>query len=63
MARPPKKQDDFDVLVPLSKLVALLDSAQKVDELSAEMSRMQEQMKLLRGQFVECMDKIRELDY
>ena len=62
MAKPPKKQDDFDVLVPLSKLLGLLDAAQRVNELSEEMDSLKAQYKLLRGQFVEVMEKIRELE-
>ena len=62
MAKLPKKQDDFNVLVPLSKLMGLLDSAQKVHELSEEVDGLREQQKLLRGQFVELMEKFRELD-
>lgn len=62
MAKPPKKQDDFDVLVPLSKLLGLLDAAQRVDELTVEMDSLKEQYKLLRGQFVEVMEKIRDLE-
>lgn len=62
MAKPPKKQDDFDVLVPLSKLLGLLDAAQRVNDLSEEMDSLKEQYKLLRGQFVEVMEKIRDLE-
>lgn len=62
MAKPPKKQDDFDVLVPLSKLLGLLDAAQRVNDLSEEMDSLKEQYRLLRGQFVEVMEKIRDLE-
>ena len=62
MAKPPKKEDDFNVLVPLSKLMGLLDAAQRVNELTDEVCDLKEQYRLLRGQFVECMDKIRELE-
>ena len=61
MAKPPKKQDDFDVLVPLSKLLGLLDAAQRVNDLSEEMDSLKEQYRLLRGQFVEVMEKISDL--
>ena len=62
MAKPPKKEDDFNVLVPLSKLMGLLDAAQRVNDLTDEVDGLKEQYRLLRGQFVECMDKIRELE-
>lgn len=62
MARPPKKEDDFNVLVPLSKLMGLLDAAQKVNDLSDEVDSLREQHRLLRGQFVELMEKVSELD-
>lgn len=57
-----REPDDFDVLVPLSKLLGLLDAAQKVDELAGEMDQLREQQRLLRGQFVEVMEKIRDLE-
>lgn len=61
MAKPPKKQDDFNVLVPLSKLMGLLDAAQRVNDLSEEVDSLREQHRLLRGQFVEVMEKINDL--
>lgn len=62
MAKPPKKQDDFNVLVPLSKLMGLLDAAQRVNDLSDEIDSLKEQYRLLRGQFVEVMEKVRDLE-
>lgn len=62
MAKPPKKQDDFNVLVPLSKLMGLLDAAQRVNDLSDEVDGLKEQQRLLRGQFVEVMEKLRDLE-
>lgn len=62
MAKPPKKEDDFNVLVPLSKLMGLLDAAQRVNELTDEVGDLKEQYRLLRGQFVEVMEKVRDLE-
>lgn len=62
MAKPPKKQDDFNVLVPLSKLMGLLDAAQRVNDLTDEVDGLKEQYRLLRGQFVEVMEKVRDLE-
>lgn len=62
MAKPPKKQDDFNVLVPLSKLMGLLDAAQRVNDLTDEVDHLKEQQRLLRGQFVEVMEKVRDLE-
>lgn len=62
MAKPPKKEDDFNVLVPLSKLMGLLDAAQRVNDLTDEVDGLKEQYRLLRGQFVEVMEKVRDLE-
>ena len=62
MAKPPKKEDDFNVLVSLSKLMGLLDAAQRVNELTDEVGDLKEQYRLLRGQFVEVMEKVRDLE-
>lgn len=57
-----KEPDDFDVLVPLSKLMGLLDASQKVDTLSQEVGTLKEQYGALRGQFLEVMEKLRDID-
>ena len=62
MAKPPKNEDDFNVLVPLSKLMGLLDAAQRVNDLTDEVDGLKEQYRLLRGQFVEVMEKVRDLE-
>lgn len=52
-----KEPDDFDVLVPLSKLLGLLDAAQRVDQLSQNQDHLQAQLTALRGQFMELMEE------
>lgn len=62
MPRPPKNQDDFEVLVPLRKLLALLDAADKADDLAAKVASLEGQQTALRGQFLELMEKFKELE-
>ena len=62
MPRPPKEQDDFQVLVPLRKLLALLETAGKADGLADEVARLQDQQSALRGQFLELLEKFKELE-
>lgn len=57
-----KEPDDFDVLVPLSKLMGLLDASQKVDSLTQEVGLLKAQHDALRGQFLEVMEKLRDID-
>ena len=56
-----KQPDDFDVIVPLSKLLGLLDAAQRVDDLSQEVDLLREQYGALKGQFLEVMEMVRKL--
>lgn len=62
MPRPPKEQDDFQVLVPLRKLLGLLETAGKAEGLADEVSRLREQLTALRGQFLELLEKFKELE-
>ena len=55
MARKPR--EDFQVLVPLSKLMSLIESAQRVDDLEYHVKRLSEQLTALRGQFLELMEE------
>ena len=56
-----KQPDDFDVIVPLSKLMGLLDAAQRVDDLTQEVGLLREQYGALKGQFLEVMEMVRGL--
>lgn len=56
-----KDPDDFDVIVPLSKLIGLLDASERVSTLSEEVSQLRDQYGALKGQFLEIMEKIQEL--
>lgn len=57
-----KEPDDFDVLVPLSKLMGLLDASQRVETLNQKVDLLEGQYSALKGQFLEVMEKLRDID-
>lgn len=57
----PVNGDNLQVIIPYRDLVALLNSAQRVDALDKKMDRVIEQNKLLRGQFTELMEEFKKL--
>lgn len=61
MPRLPKGQEDFQVVVSLKKLLELMESAERADELTDKVESLDRQQTALRGQFLELMEKFKEL--
>ena len=61
MPRLPKGQEDFQVIVSLKKLLELMESAERADELTDKVESLDRQQTALRGQFLELMEKFKEL--
>ena len=58
-----KQPIDPQVIIPYSQLCDLLKASEKVDELTKKVDKLQAQQTALRGQFIELMEKMRELEY
>ena len=50
------------VLLSYSELMELLDASRKIQQLTKDMQRLEQQQTALRGQFFELMDRLRELE-
>ena len=57
----PVNSENLQVIIPYRELVNLLNSAQRVDVIEKKLERVLEQQIALRGQFIELMEKFREL--
>ena len=57
-----KKKFDPQVLIPYSQLCELLDAAYELKQLRSEIKRMETNLSALRYQFIELMEKFKELD-
>lgn len=58
------KLPELQVLIPYKTLCELLDASEDVKQLRQEVKRLTDQQQALRSQFVELMEKFRELkDY
>ena len=55
MPRLPKGQEDFQVVVSLKKLLELMESAERADELTDKVESLDRQQTALRGKFLELM--------
>lgn len=54
---------DFQVLVPYSQLAALLTLPDTVKRVESENQELKKQMDALRCQYVELLEKVREIDH
>lgn len=57
----PINGDNLQVIIPYRELVTLLNASQQVQALDKKMDRIIEQQNMLRGQFVELMQKFNQL--
>lgn len=56
-----KRQPEFYVMVPYKELLRLLEVSSRVDEYEQELDHVKNQQAALRGQFLELMEKFKEL--
>jgi len=56
------KKNDFQVILPYSKLCELLNSVEEVTQLRQEVLRLSNQQAMLRFQFMELAERFRELE-
>ena len=57
-----KRPPDIQVLIPYKDLVGLLKASEELPELRKENAEMKEQIFALRQLFVECLDKLHDLE-
>ena len=53
--------ENYQVLIPYSDLVKMVEVAKKVEHIERQYSRLQEQYAAIQGMFSECLDKIKEI--
>lgn len=53
---------DFPVLIPYQDLVNLLELAKNLEQFSARLSRVDDQLTALKGMYGELLEKVAELD-
>lgn len=56
-----KKKDDIQVLVPYSVLVGLLEAPKQLEEMRTTLKHHNRLIGSIRGQLIEVIDKLREL--
>lgn len=56
-----KKKDDIQVLVPYSVLVGLLEAPKQMEEITAMIKHHNRLIGSIRGQLIEVIDKLREI--
>lgn len=56
-----KKKDDIQVLVPYSVLLGLLEAPKQMEEMKAMLKHHNRLIGSIRGQLIEVIDKLREM--
>ena len=57
-----KQPSEPMVMLPYSELMELLDASRKIQQLTKDIRRLEQQQTALRGQFFELMEVLRERD-
>lgn len=53
--------ENYQVIIPYTDLVKIVDMVNKVDKIEAMYERMNDQYQAIYGMFSECLEKIREI--